>query len=272
MEQLPLLQPLQDQRHWPEGEIAICVSGAGCSDDPSALMVNRMPDLGLVGGTQVFPRRRWGARLREWIDNVQPCAVAAWRAHYHDDEITPDDLFYYIYGILHAPDYRKRFYHDLTKALPRVPFARDFHAFAENGRALAALHVGYETCAEYPLQVIPARPGLRLQDKHFRLGRRAMKFANEERSVLAINEHVRVVGIPAAAHRYRVHGRTPIEWWIDQYRIRQDKQSGIVNDPNEWRAWRDQPREFVTHLARVVHVSVETTRIVEGLPPALEES
>ena len=81
-------------------------------------------------------------------------------------------------------------------------------------------------------------------------------------------EGLRSSGLSDEIHQYQVNGRTPLEWFIDRYRITQDKESGIVNDPN---AWFDDPRELIAVIRRIVHVSVESTRIVEGLPePILE--
>ena len=94
-----------------------------------------------------------------------------------------------------------------------------------------------------------------------------MRFADDEKTVLAVNEHVSLRGIPASAHTYQVNGRTPLAWFIDRYRIKQDRESGIVNDPN---AWFDDPRELIAALRRIVHVSVETARIVTGLPEATD--
>ena len=169
--------------------------------------------------------------------------------------------------MLHAAAYRERFANDLSKALPRIPMAPDFAAFAQAGRDLASLHVGYETCAEYPLEIVAMRPG-GLDPRHYRLGTRAMRFAHAEKAVLIVNEHVRLAGIPRAAHDYVVNGRTPLEWFIDRYRVTQDKESGIVNDPNGWFA---QPEDLVAAIRRVVHVSVETVRIVAGLPEPFGE-
>ena len=150
----------------------------------------------------------------------------------------------------------------MAKALPRIPFAPDFHAFADAGRALVDLHLGYEDCEEYPLDVVFDREG-EPRPEHFRIGRRAMRFADDEKSVLIVNEHIRLAGIPPDAHRYEVNGRTPLGWFIDRYRVVQDKASGIVNDPN---AWFDDPRDLIAAFRRIVYVSVETTRIVRGLP------
>lgn len=157
---------------------------------------------------------------------------------------------------------RPRFANDLSKELPRIPIAPDFFAFANAGRDLATLHLGYETCEEYPLEIESIQPE-ELGPEHYRIGERKMKYADEEMTVLIINEHIRVSGIPAKAHRYVVNGRTPIEWFIDRYRIKHDTKSGIVNDPN---GWFEDPRDLIVALRRIVHLSVETVRIVERLP------
>ena len=89
-----------------------------------------------------------------------------------------------------------------------------------------------------------------------------MRYADEEKTTLIVNEFIRLGGIPAAAHQYQVNGRTPLEWFIDRYRITRDRESGIVNDPN---GWFDDPRDLIAAIRRIVHVSVETVRVVESL-------
>jgi len=203
----------------------------------------------------------------ERVDNITDTALRAFQEHYVDEAITKDAIFNYVYGVLHAPAYRERFANDLAKALPRIPMAADVRAFAEAGRDLAALHLGYETCAEYPLEIVAAQLG-GLQSRHFRLGERAMRFADGDRAVLIVNDHVRLAGFPAAAHGYVVNGRTPIAWFIDRYRVTRDRESGIVNDPN---GWFSKPEDLVAAIRRIVHVSVETVRIVGGLPQPFAE-
>ena len=197
------------------------------------------------------------------IDNISDTALRVFRENYHDDTITKDTIFDYVYGVLHAPSYGTEFANDLSKGLPRIPFAPDFHAFAEAGKILAELHIGYERCERYPLELVFAHEGEPPQARHFRLTEKAMRFADDAKTTLRINEHVSLSGIPAESHRYVVNGRTPLEWYIDRYKIKRDKESGIVNDPNGWFA---DPRDLVAAIKRIVHVSVESTRIIEGLP------
>ena len=256
--------------------VVICVTGVGSTKSFSGLVVDLMPDRELISKGQCFPRYRYQkppksqyllpgyAQGLERVDNISDTALQAFRVRYNDQTISKDDLFDYLYGILHAPDYRQRFANDLGKQLPRIPFAPHFRSFADAGRELAALHLGYESCEEYPL-ILKFSGNGQPRAKHFRIGTRKMKFSDVDRSVLIVNDHIRLENIPATAHHYIVNGRTPLEWFIDRYRIKRDVRSGIVNDPN---GWFDTPRDLITAFRRIVHVSVETTRIVSGLPDA----
>ena len=263
--------------------LVICVPGIGSKKPFSVLMTDMMPDVQLIFNDQCFPRYRYPKmanvsdamevlpcieKVPDRIDNISDTAVLTFREHYPDDTITKDGIFDYVYGVLHTPSYREGFANDLSKMIPRIPFAPDFHAFAEAGKALAGLHLGYETCEQYPLSLVFAHDG-EPQPHHFRLTERAMRFATPAKTTLTINEHVRLTGIPEMAHRYMVNGRTPLEWFIDRYRIKRDKESGILNDPN---GWFENPRDLVTAIKRIVYVSVESTRIIEGLPSQLTDN
>lgn len=260
----------------------ICVPGIGSNKLFSILMTDMTPDMQLIFNGQCFPRYRYqkpvGApivtntlpgieEVLDRIDNISDTALRAFRDHYRDDTITKDAIFDYVYGVLHAPSYREAFANDLSKEIPRIPFAPDFHTFAEAGKALAALHLGYETCEQYPLSLVFAHDG-EPQPHHFRLTEKAMRFATPAKTTLIINEHVRLTGIPEAAHRYVVNGRTPLEWFIDRYKIKRDKESGILNDPN---GWFENPQDLITAIKRIVYVSVESTRIIESLPSQITD-
>ncbi|OOV35488.1 hypothetical protein BV53_03755 [Candidatus Synechococcus spongiarum LMB bulk15N] len=249
---------------------AICISGKSSNKPFSLLMVNCMPDLHFISEAQSFPRYRFihnqstsrmdEAPNLERVDNISDTALTAFHSHYQDPGITKDAIFDYVYGVLHAPDFRARFAHDLAKSLPRLPFAPDFQAFAQAGQTLAALHLNYESGPQYPLTPQATGTGGPLFTP------RAMRLVGENQDVLVVNDHLRIAGIPPEAHRYQVNGRTPLGWFIDRYRITTDKHSGIRNDPN---AWFPDSDGFIAAVGRIVYLSVETVRIVEGLPGAL---
>ena len=198
----------------------------------------------------------------ERIDNITDAALQTFRNHYSDYVINKDSIFYYIYGVLHEESYRERFANDLAKGLPRIPMASDFCAFADAGRALAELHLDYETCEEYSLQTETMQSRM-LREELYRITERKMRFADENKTSLIVNDYVKLTGIPSEAHKYQVNGRTPIEWFIDRYRITRDSHSSIVNDPNNW---FDSPEDLISSFKRIVYLSLETVRIVETLP------
>lgn len=269
--QIPQIFPEADSEN-----LVICITGKITVASFSALMVNITPDLGiLAGGCQCFPLHTHEivkyadrtipgmAHAREKRDNILDETLTRFRLHYGDNDITKEDIFYYVYGLLHAPDYKARYRNDLAKDLPRIPFAPNFRAFADAGRQLGDLHINYETCKRHPLEVQFTGSG----DQHYRLTTKKMRFAKDDDSVLIVNDHLRIKGIPAEAHEYQVNGRTPLGWLIDRYRITVDKKTGNKNDPN---AWFTHPRDLITAIERIVHTSVESARIIKALPRVFE--
>ena len=214
-------------------------------------------------------------------DNITDWCLEQFQSHYQNPSITKDDIWEYLYGVMHAPDWRERYKHDLQRNLPRVPFAPDFEAFRKAGRELIDLHIGYETCDEYPLEcILDDRPieadipgssdSGALRITVLRWGRSPDGKRNDK-SVLEINDRCKLVDIPAAAHEYQVSGRSPLEWAVASLRVKHDKDSGIVDDPNGWHVWADDPYELIRHLRRLAHIGVRSSEIIAGLPPALSD-
>ncbi len=208
-------------------------------------------------------------------DNVTDWALTRFQDRYGPG-VTKDDIWEYAYGVMHAPDWRERYRHDLQRNLPRIPLADDFEAFRVAGRQLINLHIGYESVAEHPVECLvdgepdegSADPGAYRIDSKMRWGGGRGQ-ANEDRSVLVVNDRCRLVGIPPEAHEYTVSGRSPLHWAIESLRVKRDKASGIVDNPNGWQVWADEPFNLIRHLRRLVTVSVETARIIAALPPSL---
>lgn len=214
--------------------------------------------------------------------NITDWFLGQVHARYGDESITKDDCWKYLYGVMHAPDWRERYRHDLARSLPRVPLSADFEAFREAGRALMDLHVGYETCADHPDVVceVDGEPdeGAASPDAYRVANRMRGRYGdgskcgrNDDWDTLEINDRCRLVGIPPEAHAYKVSGRSPLQWAADQIRFKQDKDSGITDNPNGWHAWADNPFELIRHLRRLSWVGAETHWIVAALPAALDD-
>lgn len=184
-------------------------------------------------------------------------------------DVNKVDIFYYVYGILHSPEYRSRFEANLQKELPRIPLSRNFREFCAAGRALAKLHLGYEEIEPWPVKEVGSSllPG---PVQKIKWGKRKDSETGkkvDDHTVLIYNENLVIKDIPEAAQRYTVNGRSPLEWVIDRYQVKTDKASGIVNDPNEY---SDDPRYIVGLIEKLIRVSMETMEIVDQLPPVSE--
>lgn len=202
-------------------------------------------------------------------DNILDETLVAYREHYGDDQIEKDDIFYYVYGILHHPTYKSKYRNDLRKGLPRIPKAPDFWAFAEAGRELGHLHVNYSELPGCPLNQQHSVLFDPDNDDHYRFEK--LKMIGKDSGILGIriNEHLTLTDIPRRALCYEVNGKSGLGWIVDRYRIRPDTKhgSGIVNDANKL---FEDPRDFIKLVEQVVHVSVESVDIIESLPPEFE--
>ena len=262
----------------------------------SCLASTSLIDLHLVGDVAHYARWRYedvpsAPALLDGIpsgrvSNLNSQAVARFRTELGDD-LTDDDVFFYVYGILHSPDFRRTFESSLKKEKPRIPFVTSralFDAFAAAGRELCDLHVGYETVEPYPLTeewTAGADPGA--NPDLLLVGTSKMSYPKAsvpgsghgkrdlDRSRLRYNAHLTLAGIPPEAHNYLLGPRSGIDWLIDRYYVKTDKDSHIVNDPNQWGLERGAPRYILDLIKRVVTVSVRTVEIVSALP-SLEET
>ncbi len=209
----------------------ICVSGVG-HEIFRCHSANRIVELKFSnssnGGTQSFPFYTYDEDGRDRRENITDWALEQFRAHYRDDSIGKWHIFHYVYGLLHHPTYRERYAADLKRDLPHLPFTPDFWAFAEAGKRLGEIHVGYEDVDEYPLRFVetPDTP-LDWRVEKMRL--------SKDKTQIKYNDFLTLDGIPAKAFEYRLGNRSALEWVIDQYRVKTDKRSDIENDPNRLR-------------------------------------
>ncbi len=238
----------------------ICVTDAGSEKPFLVLMTDHIADLHLVGAgasTQCFPLYKYDEDGTNKQENISLSALLRFQSHYGDDKITRWDIFHYVYALLHHPGYRERYAGNLKRELPRIPFAPEFHTFARAGQRLADLHLGYEQADEYP--------GLRRIDNRvvplsWRVDPK-MRLSSNKRSI-TYNDSLTIEGIPPEASDYKLGNRSALEWVIDQYEVGIDKESGLRNDPN-----RAGDEQYILRLiSQVITVSLETLKIVAGLP------
>ena len=263
--------------------LIICSSGVG-SKEYSCLMVDCVACLDLLEKTQCFPRWLPGEEpnTEEELDlggapigmpsAVSSEALPPFQAASLGTVITEDDLFYYIYGILHSEDYRARFANNLMKELPRIPRVasyEQFMAFAKAGRELAKLHVHFEEVTPYAGATLEytqsGQPSYRV--KQMKWGKVAGKTGNaaKDKTILIYNDWVTVKNIPLAAQEYVVNKKSALDWVVERACVSVDKTFPIINDFNDYAAEKGNERYPLDLFLKIITVSLETMKIVKGL-------
>ena len=278
----PKLFPTPNHRN-----LVICVSGIGSNKDFSSIITENIPDYQLQFNCQYFPLYWYDDSTADIADlfsaqqsdadrYVRRDGVTDWilstaRKQY-GSRVTKEDIFYYVYGILHAPDYRTTFTADLKKSLPRLPLVEspdDFWAFSRAGRSLAELHLGYESVEPYAgchtvNSTTSDDDAINYRVEKMRFGKLDSKTADKR--IIHYNAGITIENIPLEAYDYVVNGKSAIEWVMERYAVKTDPASQIENNPNDWCREHDDPKYIYNLLLRIITVSLETMKIVYTLP------
>jgi len=291
--QMPKIFPHANSENY-----VICVSGIGARSGFSALIANVQPNLHTLDTGQCFPLYLYdtsanandfgkgieadmfsssekssdefsGSLSRH--DAITDSGLKHFTSAYGDDTISKLDLFYYVYGLLHSPEYRERYADNLSKELPRIPAVKtsnDFWSFSKAGRSLAELHLNYEAVAPYPVNMVVAG-NTKLDDSDYRVVK--MKYGklgkDKDLTTLIYNNRITLTGIPLEAYEYVVNGKPALDWIVERQCFKIDKDSEIVNDANDWAIeTMHNPKYPLELFQRVITVSLETMKIVKGLP------
>lgn len=257
--------------------VVICCTGLASTKEFSALITNRIPDFQVVDKDQCFPlyyyeenNKTQKSIFDEGGDNdsirrdgVSDFIFERIRKQYGANNITKEDIFYYVYGFLHSPEYRESFSNDLKKMLPRLPLVddvRDFWSFSKSGRELAELHLNYEQVPRYDgVKVVGEDSGFFKVEK--------LRFPKkDQKDTIIYNSKIVIQDIPKESYEYVVNGKSAIEWVMERYQITTHKESQIINDPNDWSEEVGNPRYILDLLLSVINVSVQTVEIVKNLP------
>lgn len=284
-------RPAQWRNLFPDSTLencVLCVSGMGNNKENPSYISNKITDYNsLSAGARCFPlywyeENKYKQRTlfdEEGVDDyIRRDGITDWilkevRSRYGGSKnITKEMIFYYVYGLLHSPDYRERFAADLKKSLPRIPIVErveDFMDFSQYGKKLADLHLNYETVAPYPeVNVMGDRKltGDESDYDYFRVIDKMRFKSKQDKSTIIYNSSIQVTNIPDKAYQYIVNGKSAIEWIVERYCVSQDAKSLIKNDANDWSREHNKPRYILDLLLSVINVSVQTVDIVNKLP------
>lgn len=256
--------------------LVIAISGIAHTNQFSVLLIDGITDYSLLSGIQCFPMFYYEEREKqspglfdlggdsEYIrrDGVSDFILERAIAMY-GKTVNKEDIFYYVYGFLHSTEYRELFANDLKKMLPRLPLVedvRDFWKFSKAGRALAEIHINYETVAPFPYVKVTGDDGKFYTVEKMRFPKK------DQKDTINYNSKITITNIPAKAYDYVVNGKSAIEWIMERYAVTTHKESGITNNPNDWADEVGNPRYILDLLLSIINVSVQTVDIVEGLP------
>ena len=280
--QLEKIFPAPSSAGFARQNLAIALNDKG-GGEFGALITNDIFDLHLFNQSVTFPLYYYEKQEANLLnansgyerkDAIRDWALAEFRRVYKDSQISKEDIFYYIYGLFHSKDYREHYADNLSKMLPRIPYCKDFWGFSHSGRALAALHLNYET--QEPNKTAQVRrqgsggifasdlSDLKAQDFRVFKMRFAKKGGKPDKTTIEFNHALAIENIPPRAYEYVVNGKSALEWVMERFQVKTDKESGIVNDPN---TASEDPRYVLDLILRVIETSLQSVELIDKLPP-----
>lgn len=257
-------------KKWGSKNIAICTTGRGASVPFSSLIASQIPNLHFLNNSQGFIR--YDNSEKDETELITSSNDNMNQKFADKLDLSLDDTFAYVYGLLNSKEYQEKYANDLKKDLARIPIVKNKEKYVEVGKKLMDLHLNYEDVPMYEEVTITTS-----HKEDYKV--KKMKFAKKkdsetgkkvnDRSTIIFNDSLSVSNIPKKAYEYIVNGRSAIEWIMDQYQVKTDKKSGITDDPNDY---SDDPKYIFNLLLRIINVSVQTVDLINQLPPlALEK-
>lgn len=226
------------------------MQGAGSKKEFSCLVTDILPNLQLVHNGKGFPlfseEDSFGV-----IPNIS-------KTFLEKHNLSLDETFYLIYGVLHSHEYKAKYAYDLVKGFPRIPKLKNKRDFIEIGSKLVDIHLNYES--------VPTFEGITIEAKS-NPSYKVKKMKHPKKGVLdtiIFNNDITIKNVPEKAYEYIVNGKPAIQWVMEQYQLDEDKKSGLIDDPN---LYSEDEKYIFNLLLRVINVSVQTVELVSDLPP-----
>jgi predicted helicase len=188
-------------------------------------------------------------KLKKKTDNVTDWALKIFASNYQDTTITKEDIFHYVYAVLNNPNYILKYADDLRRNAPRIPYYKDFHKWAEWGKSLMTLHINFESTKEYPLKTSIIK-----SDTEYK------QFKYDKASGQIIIDDTTLSGIPPTVLNYKLSQRSPLEWIIDQYKLKKIEDPTVAEQFNTY-SHSDYKAEIISLIKKITTVSLETVKL-----------
>jgi len=258
----------------------LCIGFSGiASNKPfSTISSKYLFGFDFIEKTQFVPHHYFNSEGNRF-DNITDWSLEQFQTHYKDKKITKENIFHYVYAVLHNPEYRQKYEMNLKREFPRIPFYDDFKKWYAWGKKLMDLHINYETVKPYPLNVVTSETKTEQKKKIKKLSEETKETesaklyqpkikvklkADKEREIIEIDELTSITGIPKETWEYRLGNRSAVEWILDQYKEKKPSDPTIAGKFNTYR-FADYKDKVIDLIKRVTTVSVETQKIIEEM-------
>jgi predicted helicase len=232
----------------------IAIPGVGIDRPYHCLAIDLLPHLQITPNGQCLPLSIYNAN-GQLEDNITDWSLNKFQKNYKTQRITKEEIFYYVYAVLHHPNYRKKYDQNLKRDFPRIPFYSDFETWKNWGKKLMELHLNFEDQALYPLEV--------QRDSKLKSIKPKLK-ADISKDIIILDEATTLSGIPSEAWDYKLGNRSALEWVLDQYKEKKSSDPTIETKFNNYK-FRDYKNDVIELLKKVTTVSVETVRILNEM-------
>ncbi|GAA7326467.1 hypothetical protein MLS101_02870 [Helicobacter pylori] len=246
--QLPKIFPDKDAQN------VVINTGAGNGKNFSALVSDFITNCGLISPNQAYPLYCYDD-LGNRHYAISGYALNLFRKHYEDNSIAEEEIFYYIYAILHHKGYLEKYKNSLAKEEPRIALSEDFKELSILGKELAELHLNYES--EELHASVEYKTLMNAEEK----GYYDVETMTKKGDRIHYNNHIAITKIPKKAFDYVVNGKSAIDWVIERYQKTRDKDSLIENNPNDY---KDGKYVFEL-LCRVIKLSEKSVDLIEKI-------
>ncbi len=256
--------------------IAIALSGSSSSKPFQCLAVDTFLSLDFLEKTQFFGLYRYENGTK--IENITDWGLMQFQNHYKDKIITKENIFHYVYSILNNPNYKKKYELNLNREYPKIPFYSDFWKWSTWGKELMDLHINYEDAEPYNLLRKDDKPKVKVEkQKQFfpKVKEPEPMFgvqpkikvklkADKENGKIYIDEVTTLSRVPKSAWEYKLGNRSAVEWILDQYKERKQKDKTIAEKFNNYH-FADYKEEVIELIKKVCTVSIKTMEIIKQM-------